>query len=198
MGTSNSGSCNRLGKDIWEWCASRNIWISAAHSPGFQNTTADFESRKANSATEWMLDSTVLTRALAQINFNPDIDLFASRLNAQFPQYVAFKPDPGAVAIDAFTLNLSQYNFYAFPPFSVIATFLQKVQEDGATGISVIPDWPTQAWYPKAMHMCVTSPIKLGQGKTLLRLPGKPDERHPLSKSLTLLACLLSGNNSPN
>ena len=165
MGTSHSDPCNRLGKDIWEWCISRNLWISAAHIPGAQNITADFESRRANSPTEWMLDSTILTRALGQINFQPDIDLFASRLNAQFPRYVAFRPDPRAVAIDALTLNLSHYNFYAFPPFSVIASFLQKVQEDGATGICAIPDWPTQAWYPKAMHMCITPPIKLGPGK---------------------------------
>ena len=151
MGTSHSKPCNRLGKEIWEWCIIRNIWISAAHIPGVHNITADLESRKTNSSTEWMIVSNVLHETISKVNFHPDIDLFASRLNNQFPRYVSFRPDPGAVAIDALTLNLSQFQFYAFPPFSVISTFLQKIMEDGATGICVIPDWPTQAWYTKAM-----------------------------------------------
>ena len=195
MGTSHSDPCNRLGKEIWEWCITRNIWISAAHIPGSQNITADLESRKKHSSTEWMIDSTILYEALGKINFRPDIDLFASRLNTQFPRYVSFRPDPGAVAIDALTLNLSHFQFYAFPPFSVISTFLQKVQEDKATGICVIPDWPTQAWYPKAMQMCFTPPLKLGPGRKLLKLPGHPQDLHPLHKSLALLVCHLSGSN---
>jgi len=124
------------------------------------------------------------------------IDSSASRLNAQFPRYVSFRPNPGVVAIDALTLHLAQYKFCAFPPFSVIATFLQKVQQDGATGICVVPDWPTHTWYPKALQMCLTPPLKLGPGKNLLKLPGKPQELHPLHKSLTLLVRHLSGNNS--
>ena len=106
-----------------------------------------------------------------------------------------FRPDPGAVAIDALTLDLSHFQFYAFPPFSVISTFLQKILEDKATGICVIPDWPTQAWYPKAMQMCVTLPLKLGLGRKLLKLPGHPQDLHPLHKSLVLLVCHLSGSN---
>ena len=35
----------------------------------------------------------------------PDKDMFASRLNYKVSQYVACKPDPGAIAIDAFTLH---------------------------------------------------------------------------------------------
>ena len=48
-----------------------------------------------------MIDSNVLQEALSNIDFRPDIDLFASRLDAQFPRYVSFRPDPAAFAIDA-------------------------------------------------------------------------------------------------
>ena len=41
MGTSHSEPCHRFGKEIWEWCIDRNIWISAAHILGVHNTTAD-------------------------------------------------------------------------------------------------------------------------------------------------------------
>jgi hypothetical protein len=104
-----------------------------------------------------MIDSSILQGVLTQFGFQrTNIDIFASRLNTQFPAYVSYRPDPGAIAVDAFTLNLAKFQFYAFPPFSVIATLLQKIQEEGATGIVVVPDWPTQSWYAKAMQMCRT------------------------------------------
>ncbi|XP_028394449.1 uncharacterized protein LOC114518643 [Dendronephthya gigantea] len=60
MGTSHSPQSNTLGKTIWEWCIFRNIWLSAAHIPGVDNTIADSESRSTDSHTEWMLDSSTL------------------------------------------------------------------------------------------------------------------------------------------
>lgn len=77
-----------------------------------------------------MLDRASLNNALSQLSLRPTIDLFASQINNYFPQYVSFKPDPGAVAVDDFSLNLPDLTYYAFPPFSVINTFLQRVQED--------------------------------------------------------------------
>ena len=106
MGTSHSDPCSHLGKEIWEWCIDCNIWLSAAYIPGVQNIKADFKSRRTNDNTEWMVDRAYLNNAPSQLSLCPNIDLFASQLNNQFPQYVLFKPDPGAVAVDAFSLNL--------------------------------------------------------------------------------------------
>ena len=47
---------------------------------------------------------------------SPKIDMFASRLNYQTLPYVAWKPDPQAMAIDAFTLNWDFPLIFAFPP----------------------------------------------------------------------------------
>ena len=192
MGTSHSDPCNRLGKEIWEWCIEHKIWLSAAHIPRVHNIKTDFESRRTNDNTEWMLDRASLNNA----SLRPTIDLFASQINNHFPQYVSFKPDPGAVAVDDFSPNLCDLTFYAFPPFSVINTFLQRVQDDQASGILVIPNWPTQAWFPQGMQMCLEPPITLHQAKHLLQLPGKPKKLHPLHKTLTLLVCHLSGSNN--
>ena len=60
----------------------------------------------------------------------PSIDLFASRLNQQVSCYVSWKPDPGAAFIDAFSITWDKQFFYAFPPFSLIARCLQKIQID--------------------------------------------------------------------
>ena len=40
-----------------------------------------------------------------------------------------------------------QYFFYAFPPFSVIAACLQKIEQDQATGVLLVPIWWTQPWF---------------------------------------------------
>ena len=141
MGTSHSCQLNALCKQIWEWCSLRHLWISAAHIPGKANTEADLESRQNRSETEWMLDKELLSKSLKTLNFTPEIDMFASRINAQFRRYVAYRPDPGAVAVDAFSINWTQQKFYAFPAFSIIPLVLKKIQQDKAYGI-LFPDKP--------------------------------------------------------
>ena len=195
MGTSHSDPCNRLGKEIWEWCIDRNIWLSAAHIPGFTiSRLISNRDEPTITRNRWLIGPT-RNNALSQLSLRPNIDLFASRLNNQFPQYVSCKPDPGAVAVDAFSLNLRYLKFYAFPPFSVINAFRQRVQEEQASGILIIPNGPTQAWFPQAMQMCVEPPITLHPCIHLLQLPGKREKLHPLHKTLTLLVCHLSGSN---
>lgn len=70
---------------------------------------------------------------------------------------------------------------------------LKKIQEDNATAVCVLPNWQTQAWFPKAMKMILQEPVVLNASKTLLHLPNQPTTFHPLHKKLTLLMCLLSG-----
>ena len=47
--------------------------------------------------------------------FIPEIDLFASKLNAKTAKFVSWNLQPGAVAIDAFSLSWANINCYAFP-----------------------------------------------------------------------------------
>ena len=69
MGTSHSDPLNKLYKEIWLWCISRNIWISASHIAGKCNIQADLESRHSVTETEWKLNNTLLTRTLSELNF---------------------------------------------------------------------------------------------------------------------------------
>ena len=193
MGTCHSEVLNTLSKKLWLWCISRNIWISAAHIAGKSNQQADLESRQNKTETEWMLNKNSFSCALHQLKFSPEIDLFASRLNAQLTQYIAYRPDPGRVAIDAFSFDWFTLNFYAFPPFSVIPAVLKRLRNDKATGICVLPNWPTQAWFPLAMKMAICENVRLRANKSILHLPSRPDVTHPLHKQLSVLVCLLSG-----
>ena len=56
-----------------------------------------------------MLNPSLLGKALDTLKFRPKIDLFASRLNRQFPTYCSFRPDPEAFSVDAFTIGLIRH-----------------------------------------------------------------------------------------
>ena len=145
MGSSKTEKLNALTKVVWQWCYARNLRLTVARIPGSEKLEDDHESRQINLDTEWKLDSETLNTALGVLKFQPDIDLFASRLNRQFEMFIPFRPDPEAYKIDALSFNWRAYNFYAFPPFSLLSRLLQKVKQDEATGIVVAPLWPTQA-----------------------------------------------------
>ena len=194
MGTSHSRKRNQLTQCIWHWCLENRVFITTAHIPGKDNQLADAESRKCRKALEWALDTQVFNTGIQKLAVLPEIDLFASRLNYKIKPFVAYQPDPEAQSIDAFTVNWQHYLFYAFPPFSIIPQVLQKIQEEQSTGILVVPNWPTQPWWPQIMRMVIQAPIILPNNKSTIYLPMQPDLVHPLYPRLTLLMCNLSGN----
>ena len=196
MGTSHSPKLNKLTKDIWEWCIQQHIWLTVARIPGCENVEADRESRTFRRCTEWCLKKTLFTHACAKLSVLPDIDLFASRINCQITPYVSYRADPEAFAINAFHMSWKPYLFYAFPPFSLITRVLQKIQEEKATGLLLVPKWPTQPWWPKLMQMLIQPPVQLPKNSDTLFLPSNPQELHPLHKKLCLILCHLSGDTS--
>ena len=84
---------------------------------------------------------------------NLNIDLFASLLNNQLSTYCAWKADPGSCYTDAFSLDWNNFNFYAFPPFSLLTRCLQKIQQGNARGVLIAPLWPTQTWFPLLLQL---------------------------------------------
>jgi hypothetical protein len=189
-----SRECNNIAREIWLWAIERNNWLSSSHIPGMTNNCADSLSRKFNPDTEWKLNTDIFNRVIHTLVFEPNIDLFASRLNYQLKPFVSYRPDPESIATDAFSIeNWGVWKFYAFPPFSVICVALQKVLKDKATGIIIVPNWPTQPWYPKLLKMLIKPPMFLSRKMKLLTAPQDHTIVHPLHAKLDLLACLISG-----
>ena len=89
MGGTKSVDCNDMARSIWKWCIERDIWITAAHLPGKQNVEADERSRKFNDRTEWKLNKQEFEKLVDHFGL-PEIDLFASRLNAQLDRYLSW------------------------------------------------------------------------------------------------------------
>ena len=187
-----SKQCNEMAVAIWEVCLEYNTHITAAHIPGKHNTLADTASRKFDDAKEWMLDPKYFLQLCSHWG-TPIVDLFASRLNKQTPNYISFQPDPDSFHIDAFTLRWDFNLCYAFPPFSLIHPILRKIRADKARVLLIVPDWPTQSWWPVFKKMSRES-ISVSINSKHLNLPGCPSQRHPLWPKLHLTAALVHGS----
>lgn len=184
---------NDISKKIWQWCEVRRIFIFASYIKSSQNTVADFESRQLNTDTEWELSDNVFSEIIRRYG-QPDIDLFATRINAKCDKYISWRRDPYAFNIDAFTVDWHPFFFYAFPPFSLILKILNKLINDGATGILVVPYWPSQPWYPLFKSLCTTKIMIIPPSKFLLSSVFR--KIHPLHHHLSLAASVVSGNRS--
>lgn len=178
-----------ITRKIWQWCESRRIFIYASYIRSEDNTTADAESRRNHPDIEWELETSAFNRLTATFG-QPEIDLFASRINKKCLKYVSWHKDPDAVAINAFTLDWSGFFFYSFPPISVILKTLKKIILDKATGIMVVPLWETQPWFPIFSRLLVSDTIKFSPSENVLIFHSS---RGNIQSSLTLVAGVLSG-----
>lgn len=182
-----------LTEEIFAWAIPRGVHLSASHVKGCDNVQADRLSRHFNVNTEWALRHEVFLD-LCSIFPSPHRDLFASRINNKLDNYVSWHPDPGSLATNAFSIPWNNVINYAFPPFSLIGRVLQKIQLEGASVLAILPLWPTRMWFAKALHLLADVPRILPRG--CLYLPQDPGRAHPLAKSLTLAAWMLSGDPS--
>ncbi len=185
-----------LARKIWTWCLQRGMWISATHLPGTENVDADFESRHFNDRTEWSLNENIFTK-IVKLFGAPDIDLFASRLNNKCDRYVSWHRDPHAEYVDAFSKSWHGIYSYIFPPFSLLGRCVQKIRQDKAQAVMVVPVWTTQAWFTNLLKLLIQEPVLLPRMDKIVLLPGS-DKLHPLRKRLQLMVVRVSGEHSEN
>ena len=163
------------------WCIDRELTLSISHLPEKLNTEADKASHEFQSSNiEWSLDQTAFNELKSKLG-EPDIDMFASRLNHKTTRYIAWRPNPGAVAIDAFNTDWSHYNLIdCFPPFSLIGKALQFIQESKTTAI--------------LLQLMKSPPAKIKMHKKTLTLPNQPEEVYLLFPKLQLHGFLVSNH----
>ena len=65
-------------------------------------------SRLNETSSEWMLDPHVFNNIMSHFQFQPEVDLFATRVNKQINQFVSYGPDPDSTHVNAFTLDWSE------------------------------------------------------------------------------------------
>ncbi|XP_068696744.1 uncharacterized protein [Montipora capricornis] len=179
-----------LALEMWDWCQERDILLIASHIPGRDNVSADKESREFTDMSEWKLDPIIIQPFL----LNCQTDLFASRLTSQLAAYISWRPDPGAIHTDAFTINWATLRGYAFPPFNLISKTLTKVTIDQTELILVAPVWQAQPWWPVLLRLLISQPVLLPNSPTLLTDPTDLNRIHPMYPRLHLAVFHISTN----
>ena len=173
---------NDLTHKIWLFAMERDIWLSSGYVPGRENLISDEESRNFDENIEWTLREDIF-QYICQLFGTPNIDLFASRLNFRVPKYVSWHPDPEAFSVDSFNCYWGSEFIYAFPPFCLVHKVIQKCIQDGAEGILIVPNWPSQPWFTLLHRFCVDKPFDFTVYNDELFLPFRSDVQvHPLSR----------------
>jgi len=180
----------RIAKRIWKFCEERQLFIFASYIKSKDNFKADANSRAQIDESEWILRSDCFQRIVNSFG-SPQIDLFASHLSNKCPRFCSWHPDPKSEAVDAFTVDWNFDLGYAFPPFCVIPRVLKKLRISQCKCIVVVPDWPSQSWYPEFMRLSRSNWLKFEPCKSLLTSPYFCSP-HPMASSLRLVAAVLS------
>lgn len=185
---------SELARKIWQWCETKKIWITASYIASKENVHADAASRVTNLDTEWELADKYFKQITEKYG-SFTVDLFASRINSKCKRFCSRYPDPEASIVDSFTISWTREQFYAFPPFAVILPTLRKIISDEATGIVVVPNWPTQVWFPLFTSLLCEDPLILKPSPDLLLSPCR-NKSHPLAHKLSLVVGKLSGKHT--
>ena len=93
-----------LAKEIWKWCEQRKLWIFSSYISSKDNFEADSESRNLKSNIEFDLSWNGFRLITDQFG-KPEMDLFATRQNKKFKNFLSWKKDPNFIAIDALTIS---------------------------------------------------------------------------------------------
>lgn len=172
--TANVSAINRHGSSVLTLaaiareshllCRQLGLTLTAVHVPGIANDLADELSRVTVDPSDWMLHPS-LFEAVTHHWYLPTVDLFATRVNCQVPRFFSFRPDPAALAVDAFHQPWASELPYANPPPALIPRILAKVQlEELDQFILVAPLWRTQHWWPILLRMICDWPLQLPRG----------------------------------
>ncbi len=89
MAGSRSSLCNDMAREVWEWCMTTNIWLTASHIPRKLNVVADKACRAFDGSTEWKLDANIFQKLTSHFG-TPEVDMFASRRNYQMMPFVSW------------------------------------------------------------------------------------------------------------
>ena len=158
-GSTKSSLLNSWTYSILRLAQKRKIMISTVHIPGRYNVLADALSRTKVTQTEWKLDP-ITFHSLEKMLPGMEVDLFATRENAQLPSFVSPFRDPLAVATNALTQDWNQWSkIYLFPPpqTKVIHELLKKLRTFRGQALLVLPFWPVAPWFPQLTSICSQS-----------------------------------------
>ena len=109
---------------------------------------------RAISTEDWQVAPPLFNRLQAQYG-KVTVDRFASHGNQLCPRFNSEFLCPGTDAVDAFSQNWRrhpirndiEFNWWN-PPWSLIPRVIDKIRIERASGLLVVPAWPSAIWWP--------------------------------------------------
>ena len=149
---------NTLMESLWTWCLHHHIQVEVELVKS-ADQRADALSRPLRDKGAYTLHAHVLHLVLRVVQpwVQPNIDMFASPGDQQFPLYVTRTPHWQAHLVDSLTCSLmSIHHCYANPPWKVIGLWLNRLLDHpNVTCLMVTPMWDSAAWWPLLLRLRV-------------------------------------------
>ena len=123
--------------------------VGEAHTGQVQHFSRPDVSSRQTDLHRVVLESEI-ANSIFQIMDFPSIDLVATRLNHRLPFYVSPIPDQKALSIDALSMDWNSIHAYAFPPFHLIPTVINKIRLSQCKIVLIVPLWPDRPWFPSS------------------------------------------------
>ena len=185
-GTASVRLCD-MSLELWDFCISHSIVISAVHVPGVSNTRADRLSRMVDTDHSYSLLPFYFQELCRVVPFELKIDCFASRLNFKLDKFFSRYRDPFSSGVNAFSFRWID-NVYLFPPIPLIHRVISKFLLDHTGhGVLICPYWPSQSWFPSLLDLLIFPPVLLPSDSVL-------DESCRLPRSCSLVAFIIGSN----
>lgn len=184
---------NAIATESLTLCRSLNVQLTIQHVPGVQNTRADWLSRIQRDPGDWKLHPD-LFEAICRRWYRPTVDCFATSTNCQTQRFFSYRPDPFAVAQDAFLQDWTKEDPYGNPPFLMVGQVLAKINQDQVPRfILIAPLWSSAPWWPLLIRMMTDVPLLLPKTRDTY-LPGNKGSTTGVGRpSWDSAAFLLSG-----
>ena len=141
-------------RSLHDLCGAWGLSVRAEYLPSAVNAYADRLSRE-NDSTDWSLP--VGTFNKIERRFGPHtVDLFASHLNKRCGRFFSKDWTPGCAGIKALRHSWRGENGWANPPFHLMPAVIYKEIREQARVTVVVPRWPAQPWYWRAVEGCTS------------------------------------------
>ena len=168
-------SCRYYIQDVFFWCLAGPVaptGKAVVHWNGCIN------------AIKWFLHLEVFQPICCRWH-QPQMDLFATRLNNKLPQFVSPVPDPQAWAVDTLSLSWENLDPYAFPPAAILGKVVEKLQDYPCNRT---PGWPNMHWFWDLVAMSSQIPVSAQPAQSGNSTIQPDPAQEPVKPELTCLA----------
>ena len=153
-----SAAIKPLIAEIFDTCSFYEVHLSASYIPTGQNSEADALSRDLDlprlpTSAEYGLARSKFEALCEELEFKPQVDLFASAANAKLASFVGITQDAFKTAWPA--------RAYAFPPPNQLNKLLDRLQASKKKHkiLIVSPAWTGKPWFARLARMATVARI---------------------------------------